>query len=492
MQFITPVEITPGSAGSWVEKDLSSYIPAGSTGVILHVYDVTGSSPRTFGYRKKGSTDNRTDAIGGGNHFWCAIGVDSNRKLELYIGNTTSMHILLVGYFGSEAVFFDNAVDKTPGTLDSWQDVNIATDTGSNTATAAIFECIQTGWGFGIRKNGSSDNRTDASGAHFGTIVGLDGSEICEAYLGDASPYQTVKLWLVGYMKAGFTSYSTASDKSLSTANAWTDLSALPSGALGAVIEVVGGSTGDYYGLRKNGSSEDIYRDNPNTHAFGIVEADSSQVIEGKIQTTDTDFYILGYFIVASVDVHEERSAKATGAEGAYADRSATVQAAGAYAIRSAKATGQLQVFAERGAKLLAVPVQKFGIIVSKPGKDVLNYESLDDLFMHSEYPLLKIHSYGTFETNILGEVEIEHNLGYRPYVLVFSQAIIPDFNTGDWSFSDQLYQHDWYTQGASYVNYGRTKIYDNKVVIQIGDTNSAGRPGVLQGFYYIFKDELV
>jgi hypothetical protein len=98
-------------------------------------------------------------------------------------------------------------------------------------------------------------------------------------------------------------------------------------------------------------------------------------------------------------------------------------------------------------------------ILVSKPDKDVKEYKLPDDFYLDSDYSLLKIHDYGQFTTDILGEKTIYHNLGYKPFVLVFSQAIVTDFNTFEWSFTNEYYQHDWYLQGANCVNYGYTKI---------------------------------
>lgn len=34
---VTPVEVTPGSAGSWQTVDLSAHIPVGATGAIFHL-----------------------------------------------------------------------------------------------------------------------------------------------------------------------------------------------------------------------------------------------------------------------------------------------------------------------------------------------------------------------------------------------------------------------------------------------------------------------
>jgi hypothetical protein len=128
-------------------------------------------------------------------------------------------------------------------------------------------------------------------------------------------------------------------------------------------------------------------------------------------------------------------------------------------------------------------------IKVSKPTKDVLTSTSLDDLYLHSSYPLLKVHAFGSFNTNILGGITITHNLGYIPYVLVFSQFVYDD-GAGIPVLTSEYYQHDWLITGATVEYWGWTKIYSNKIVIDISNTLIV-RPGVVKGFYYIFKDEV-
>lgn len=127
---------------------------------------------------------------------------------------------------------------------------------------------------------------------------------------------------------------------------------------------------------------------------------------------------------------------------------------------------------------------------VTKEGKDVIKSNFLDDFFLDSNYPLLKIHDYASFETGITGNVTINHALGYIPYVMVFSQYLSDD-GLGGVTPSDEYYQHDWFLWGAAYYSTGYTKIYNDKIDINIGNINTP-RPGVITGFYYIFKEEII
>lgn len=127
-------------------------------------------------------------------------------------------------------------------------------------------------------------------------------------------------------------------------------------------------------------------------------------------------------------------------------------------------------------------------LLITKPGKSVRS-TILDDFYLHSDYPLLKVHDSGTFTTNALGLKTITHSLGYRPFVLVFSQFV--DTNgVGGAVKSTEFYQHDWNIDGATVNFFGYTKIYANTIDIVIGNTD-VPTPGGVNGIYYIFKDEL-
>lgn len=130
-----------------------------------------------------------------------------------------------------------------------------------------------------------------------------------------------------------------------------------------------------------------------------------------------------------------------------------------------------------------------YGIKISKPGKNI-NSSSLDDFYINSDYPLLKVHSFGSFTTDITGYAEITHNLGYRPYTLVFSQYVDWDGGLFQSVLTNEYYQHDWYQAGATVEFFGTSKIYTDRIEILIGNTNDV-TPGNIDGFYYIFKDEV-
>ncbi len=306
---ITPVEVTPGTAGSWQDVNVSAYVPSGATGVLLHLANTHASTEYALGLRKNGSTDNRYPNLVYTAHLWAAIGIDTNRIFEAYIGSTTYIDIYLVGYTMSGVTFFTNAYDKTPSSDEVWTDINCATEAPN--AIGLIFEDYKTsGHRVGFRKNGSSDNRYAYSYYRLWAIIGCDTSQVCEAYV----DIDYADIFLIGYITDDCTFNTNATDVSLGSTGNWLDLSALPSSAnMGFIEAQLAGTTAYYYGLRKNGSSENIYY-YLLRHFWGFVECDASQIIEGKIASTDVDFFVVGYSTAVTI-VEKSSSDTGSGAE---------------------------------------------------------------------------------------------------------------------------------------------------------------------------------
>jgi len=152
----SPQDVSPSTAGSWVDVDVSAYIPSGATGVILQWSNPTATD-YVYGVRNNGSSDDPTiDQVAKGNsQGWFMIGVDSNRIFEVYVENT-GIKTYLLGYTMGGVTFFTNWIDKTPTTDGTWQDVDISSDTGGDTAIGAIFYVLSqsgNGLSYGLRKN---------------------------------------------------------------------------------------------------------------------------------------------------------------------------------------------------------------------------------------------------------------------------------------------------------------------------------------------------
>ena len=290
--WITPEEVTPAST-TWTDID-NANIPDGASGAILHIVNTTGSD-QVIGWRKNGSADDRTRVMEEETHFWTMVGVDGSGIFEAQVGSTVAVDIYLVGYSQDECTFFTNGIDHSSTVTGSWSDIDISADTSGDTAIGAIFEVTGSFGRWGFRKNGSADDRTgqtQETNQHCGAIIGVDGSEICEHQVSSLG----LDAFLTGYCTSGAVFNTDATDVSLASTAAWQNLTALPSSASGATIESFNNSFTDAkYGLRKDGSTEDIFFDAA-LHCWGIVES-STQVIEGQIENMNADFFVTGYFL---------------------------------------------------------------------------------------------------------------------------------------------------------------------------------------------------
>jgi hypothetical protein len=128
------------------------------------------------------------------------------------------------------------------------------------------------------------------------------------------------------------------------------------------------------------------------------------------------------------------------------------------------------------------------GAKITKDGVNVLTATSPNDFVMHSSYPFLKVHSSGSFNQNWTGgsSLTIYHNLGYKPFVKVYMQWYDGVTDTVDTDYR----LLDVGINGAIYQNIFMVKIYTDRIVIYVSDTN-LGRFVNLSGFFFIFKDEI-
>lgn len=290
-----PVDVTPTDDGTYQDVDVSAYV-SNASGVLLRASHASTSLKCAF--RKNGSTDDFYQVLGQSNHFYFAVGIDGGDIFEAKLQTTGSAWLVeLLGYFdASDCVFFDNATEA-PSIAAAWTDWDISSLTSTDTAIAAIcftYNHSSSPRNVGYRKNGSTDNRThDVDGYSItgAVVVGVDGSEILEYYRESSF----IDPHITGYITAGVTMNTDATDISLGTTGSWADLSSLGSDIDGIFVEAVS-STADYaWGLRPDGDADFAgnYGDISRQHGWGIAGA-VSDVVEGKIENTAVDFYLLG------------------------------------------------------------------------------------------------------------------------------------------------------------------------------------------------------
>jgi hypothetical protein len=294
----TPEDVTPGSASSWTNVD-STNVPSTAKGVILRVTHFDSTTSYGFGARMNNSTDTRQEdvaAAGAGSragHYFF-IGVDGTSQIfEVWVENTTVLTVELMGYFEDEAFFKENGVDITPGSAGSYVDVDITAQAeGGDDPTAAILSLQDTSAApnsIFCRENTSTDDEYDDTHHNIGYIVGVDVNDIFECKIESATENN---VWLVGYLTSDLTWRTNGTSLTLSTT--WADRTFDASAIAGMIIAPR--RTVRAFGMRKNGSSEDLIYD-PKDYCMFIAECDGSGIAEHKIESTSAAKALdVGYF----------------------------------------------------------------------------------------------------------------------------------------------------------------------------------------------------
>ena len=295
----TPMDVSPGSAGTWVDVDVSASVPPGATGVLVLVHNQTGSD-RSYGLRKKGSTDpwDAESILRDARQTWLMTGLDPSRVFQIYT-SSPSVDFYLYAYTMGGVQFFTNRIDKSIGSTGVWTDVDISADTGGNTAIGAIFTVLNRSSSarlFGLRMKGSGDSRfseMDQDAATLG-LIGVDASEVAQLQVEST----LVELHLVGYVTEGAVFFTNGVNKSTSTTGSFVDVDITAdigtNRANGAFIEhVIADNTRHRAAVRRNGDTEDYYLDQK--HGFASIGIDASNIFEQKIDDTNMDLYLVGY-----------------------------------------------------------------------------------------------------------------------------------------------------------------------------------------------------
>ncbi|MBA7698483.1 hypothetical protein ES703_107160 [subsurface metagenome] len=299
----TPVELTKPAASSWGDIDVSAYVPVGATGVILHLVN-TSAGGVGYGLRKKGSTDDRhIKYLHQTCHIWAAIGIDENRKFQLWYQSDGNFKVFLVAYTGSGVVFFDNAYDKSIGATVVWTDVDCS-DVCPSDAIGVILEVVNTD---GVdqycafRKNGSGDDRyigtyrsqVERSSRHW-VMIGVDAGQKYETKISHVG----LDAYLVGYITQGAVFLTNGVDISLVTPDVWTekDLSATcPSGIMAFLEMDTFASMTCKAGARKAGATEDILQGiNTMTAMIALDSGQKCEIIQNMAKES-VGIFVIGY-----------------------------------------------------------------------------------------------------------------------------------------------------------------------------------------------------
>ena len=314
MKLLSPINVTPTYAGAagWHDVDVSAHVgsDAGAViGVQLFIVNTSGAT-RQCQVRKNGSSDALASLLNNYNNSWrnVFIGTDANDVFEIYM-NGTGLTVYLTGYWTTtdDAVFLTNKVEVTPTYVsDGWHDVDIASETGSDTAIAAILyhEIGTTQDDYMTRENGSTDNRfsgeMDDDGWH-GGIQSVDANEIFEVYFAGS---HTQRQWLVGWINSGATFFTNAVNFGAAGTSGYGDetLSSIPSGVASyAFLRPQNVNARGYY-VRREGDPVDLYVSTTllNEWADIVVPIDPvARAVEHQSTDTQVQLYLQGYGVIS-------------------------------------------------------------------------------------------------------------------------------------------------------------------------------------------------
>jgi len=314
--FTNGTEVTPTEDDTWRDVDVSALVPSGTTGVLLHIENAATATQYKCDVRKNGSTDDdyANSMIRPERHVFRIVGVDSNRIFEACVQNA-SVNIFLIGYTDRLVVLRDNKVDVTPGTADSWQDLNLAAYIPAN-ASGAIFKLVNSHTSssliLSVRKDGSSDS--PAAGCkvgYYGLTNLLCGvvNRVCEGYSDDLS---YAKIYLVGYTLSPVVFFTNAIEVSPSATGSWLDVDVTiqTSPKAVAVMMAIGNTdttTARSGSVRNNGSTDDKKNNiGGNEHIGAFIGLDGGQVYEAYESIAGVEFRIMGYCQPEAGRTHSE------------------------------------------------------------------------------------------------------------------------------------------------------------------------------------------
>ena len=310
------VQVTGLTAGSWQTKDLSGApwnVPASATGLLLVIRNSHASTAYGYGFRKSGSTDNRTAPIRAKAQYTAFPGCSAS-ILEYYIENT-AVEVWLAGYFEADAVFYDNGVLQTGYTDNFWTILDLSGSLPA-TAKAIILEVVDTGSGNDVGFVPGTATPQDLRNPiynHQWVIVGLDGSRRYDIYANSA--VHTVHL--VGYLVAG-NFLATFTDKTLSTNDVWEDKELTGDGppfkSAGAIVRVnwyrlQPPQSEKRFALRMKGSTDD-WQTHHELHdqCWYPVKLDAGDIFQGKIDDFNLyqEFWLVGFLADALTGIIED------------------------------------------------------------------------------------------------------------------------------------------------------------------------------------------
>lgn len=284
------------ASGAWVKVThllggfLKDLLPPNA--VVAFLQTVNRGNADNIGLRPVDSTHNEFDWQNLTSHQWAPVALDSDNNFEIYLTNRLQWDIWLMGYATSDAVvMFPDPIDKTPLAGNAWIEIDLSVECPN--AIGILSEVIRDGVSdpSGIRKHNSTDNRlTDMR--HDWPIIGCDSAQKIDFYPAQIGPI-IGKLYITGYIKQFASLHTNAPDESLGIITSYQTITLAPGPSL-AFLEVFAPLVAADMALRAVGSALDLFYEPNWRHTWAIVPLNAEGKFEGKIESLDTDWFLIG------------------------------------------------------------------------------------------------------------------------------------------------------------------------------------------------------
>lgn len=293
--FTNAYNITPAGTTGWQTVGIGSYVPSNASVAVIRAINAHATTAIEVGAKSPAGSTTLFDAIKPG-QVTLHSGIDGSQQVSLYRGSTDVSYYLL-GYFTSdEGVVFNPYYGKSLTVLNTW--TNLACAEVADGATYVILEInnqAATNYDLNFRAKGSTSviQPTDNIG-HLDFVVPLDSLKEIQYYVGGIHT-----CYIKGYIKYGTPRTDALEITSVTTTGAWTQpteqLTDAPATAKGVIILVTGDGTYPSFGLRKLGSTDNLYEETYYTNGFHIIGLDNDRRFEIKKSSSAANFYIMGY-----------------------------------------------------------------------------------------------------------------------------------------------------------------------------------------------------
>jgi hypothetical protein len=244
--FTNAYDVTPGTQNAWTNVNLSSYVALNATGAVIELVNL--ASGNSYSAVVRGTTDTRdyqalyNERIENRTHRWQMVKVDSSRRIDAFVENTTNVKLKLLGYtIGTDPKYWDSPPDITPILPLTWSvvDVSAYVDSDATGVILLVDNGANASNALEIRETGSSFSATNRELSNYGNtmyVVGLDSSKRFDAYV----QLTTTRIFLIGQTKSSVSFYVNDVGVANPTLGSWqkidADNYAVPSAANGLFL----------------------------------------------------------------------------------------------------------------------------------------------------------------------------------------------------------------------------------------------------------------